>query len=98
MILFTGSVHRFVFGTGMTLFSSVTNSGTDTIKVFEMYFGTTQIDEDSLIELIDCILDPTDLSNPFASSTILFAGTPAASNITAPTIAAAAAKNITLTY
>ena len=77
---------------------ALSSNGTDTLHLESVTLTNTELTEASLVTLIDAMSDPTDLSNPFATSTISFAGTPADTNITAPTIAAAAAKNITLVY
>lgn len=80
------------------LLSTITSQGTDTISMKIVFIRNTIFSHDSLIVLIDAMLDPTDINNPFPDAVINFFGTPAASNITQPTIDAAAAKNITLSY
>jgi hypothetical protein len=92
----TGTMLIMKMDDGTDFIANITSQGTDTIRTQESFVRDSALDDAGIYALIDAFVDPTDLSNPFASTTINFTGTPAAGTLSAPTIALAASKNITL--
>jgi hypothetical protein len=75
---------------------TIGHAGDSTLALESLGLHSTDVDDTAIFNAITALLDPTDGSNPHATTTIVYTNTPAVGTLSAPTIALAVTKNITL--
>ena len=75
---------------------NIQNQGSSSLILESANFASCDLDDAAIYGIVDAMVDPNDLSNPYASATVTHTGNPSSGTLSAPTIALAASKNITL--